>query len=110
MSELGNHILIWPGCFRALAWTFTMERWDGSLLVLEPEKSRVMCWNLHAREERKGYFRELLQAIEADGLKTGHVSPNLQMEAILVHYGFSPHTETGPDGQPMEVWERPTKP
>lgn len=110
MSVLGNHTMVWPGSFRGLAWEFTEERWAGSLLMIEPENNRVMCWNLHARVEGQGCFRALRAAIEADGFRVAVPRPMPHMIEILKHYGFEMHVEKDPKDKPVDVWELPVAP
>lgn len=95
-------LLIWPGQPEGLAWGFTHERWAGSVLVRE--EHRVVCWNLHARQEGRGFFRDLKQAIERDGLHVAVPCPMPNMVSILLHYGFVRHDEPLGDGV-VDVWE-----
>jgi hypothetical protein len=80
-------IVLRPGDEGTERWTFTTERWtdrskllaDGALVVIQE------AW---AIEKGRGYFRDLLQAIEGDGYAVKVETPLREMVPILKHYGF----------------------
>jgi hypothetical protein len=90
-----------PGDPRGHDWGYTLERWEGSYLVIDGD--RIICSLLHARVEGAGYFRTLLQGIERSGYRAVVPVPMPNMRAILRHYGFVPHMED----DEVDVWERP---
>jgi hypothetical protein len=95
----------------ASTWTFTSDRWLGDQgpipgSYLWRRGDRVTVCSIYAKDEGKGYFRDLVDGIEKAGFRVAVPTPLAHMEAILKHYGFVPHREVM-DGDSVEVWERP---
>ena len=95
---------VYPGDPRARAWGFTPERWEGSYLA--KEEGRVLLSLLQASSPGKGYLRDLVAGIEAEGLRVAVPTPLGRMVEILRRWGFVPHTEHDELFGPVEVWER----
>jgi hypothetical protein len=86
--------------------TFTDDRWVGSWLWRYGDE--VWCSMLMARQPGQGHFRELVDAIEAEGLRVAVPIPMGKMPDILTHMGFVEGWSLDPDGVHglMEVWRR----
>ncbi len=94
-----------PGHRIARRWTFTAKRWT-ALSYLWVDGDRVVLSAVEATKRGRGYLRDLIAGIEADGRRVAVPCPLAQMESILSHYGFVPHTEMHEIGEPVDVWER----
>lgn len=63
---------------------------------------------VYAKDEGKGYLRDLIAGIERAGLRVAVPIPFARMENILKHYGFIRKHENDPyENEPVEVWQRP---
>jgi hypothetical protein len=81
-----------PGHPMARRWTFTRKRWT-PLSFLFRVGSDVYLTSVQAEREGRGYLRDLIAGIEADGLHVVVPNPLDDMEAILEHYGFESEEE-----------------
>jgi hypothetical protein len=89
---------------------FTKDKFRG---YLWKEGNVITISLIESRVQGQGYLRELFNNIEAKGFKIQVPTPLGKMQAILEHYGFSPHSEPfAPEignYDLIEVWEKITE-
>jgi len=87
-------------------WGFNKKRFL-DLSWLWKTDNTIFISTVEVTEKRKGYFKDLIQAIEGDGFKVSVPTPLGLMEGILGKWGFTPKLEDDKQLGPVEIWERP---
>lgn len=90
---------------------FTSDRFDGYLW----KKGEVVIVSpIISLQPNRGHFSDLVRRIEAQGFRVHVPTPMPHMQAILTHWGYTPHDEPfAPemdDFTPCEVWAKPVNP
>ena len=101
--------IVRPGDEGTARWTFTSDRWlPRSKIAIE--RSVAVIEDVWATQKRRGFFRDLLNALEHDGFDVLVQTPLEEMRPILIHYGFVErlHWWKTPDGEEESVsrWRR----
>ena len=104
MIDEGHPIL--PGEPGTAAINFTKERFTGDSYLWR-NGDEVWISFIESKEPGKGYFSELVAAMEAHDFNVLVPTPLGKMTAILTHLGFIPQARDI-HGESVEVWERPT--
>lgn len=95
---------ILPGA-APIHWGFTSDRFENDSYLWH-EKGRIMISFIVSVEKGKGYFSQLVKAIEADGFKVAVPTPSGRMQDILSRWGFHKTLEDAGEMGTCEVWVR----